>query len=239
LLVLAGALAGCTFRHGTDIGQSSGDARLGDGNSTPSPPAFDASASQSGLNVSSLSWMHTASGNNRFVVIGVSWGLSSTTITSITYAGEAMTLLGMESNATNGGVNVAMYMLVAPPLGAQPISVTFSGGVGKSAIGGSVSFTGVDQTVPVGAFGSAMGNGASISVSVASGPSEIVMDTVSVDSNPTSLPAGAGQTALWHLNPDMWGAAGTHAGATAVTVSWTESGGTDPWAQSAVSIRGG
>ncbi len=196
-------------------------------------------SSQSGLNVSSLTWTHTASGNNRLLVVGVSWGLSTTTINSITYGGTAMTLIGMKSNATNGGVNVAMYRLVAPPLGAQSISVAFSGSVGKSAIGGAVSFTGVDQTTPVGAFGSATGNGASISVSIASGPAELVLDTLAVDSNPSSLPAGTSQTPLWHVNPDMWGAASTHAGATAVTVTWTESGGTDPWAEGAVSIRGG
>lgn len=242
--------AGCSFTHGAlgvhdDASTGSqgtidapSDGAPADMTRPMGPPVFDSSASSGGTTVSNLSWSHTATGDHRLVVVGVSWGLSSTTITNITYGGTAMTLIGSKSNPS-GAVNVAMYMMVAPPTGAQTVAVTFSGNVGKTAVGGSASFMGVDQTTPIGPFASATGGAANISVAVMSGPNELVVDTVSVDSNPTSLPSGSGQSQLWEVQPDMWGAASTKAGGPMVMMTWTESGGTDPWAQGAVSIRGG
>lgn len=241
------AVAGCSFdlpaaavgdgrgADGTPANDSNGTA---DSPLPPGPPVIDTTQTATGGNVSTLSWTHSASGANRLVVVGISWGLSSASIASLTYGQMPMTQIGTRTNTTKD-INMALWMLVAPPTGAQTIRVAFSGQVGDNAIGGSVSFTNVNQTTPTGTFSSSVGGGPGISVTASSGPDELVIDTVAADSNPSGMTLGSGQTQLWKLGPGRWGLASVEPGAASVTMSWTETGSSDDWAQGAVSIKGG
>lgn len=255
-VALLALLAGCPFSHGNayerggDGGGSGSGSGSGSGMRDASldgppdtfvavgPPVVDTMQSTSAGNVASLSWTHTASGSHRLVVVGLSWGLGGATVTSATYGGVAMTEIGTRNNTTKN-IRASLYMLVAPPTGAQVVVVTFSGGVGDHAFGGSVSFTGVDQTTPVGPFASSVGGGPAIATTLASGSNEVVIDAVASDSNPSGLNIGAGQTSMWTIHSSLWGAASVKPGATSVTMSWTETGSSDDWAQCAVSIKGG
>jgi hypothetical protein len=199
--------------------------------------AVDAAASASISSGSSLSWSHTASGTNRLVIVGVSWVFNNTgfpppAITSITYGGTAMILIGSRIQDDH---EVAQYQLINPPTGAQTVSVTFASAI-SGAVGGSISFTGVNQTTPTGTFAAANGKSSTPSVTVASAAGEIVIDTIEFDSGATTLTVGAGQTQRWSRHPYNWGAGSTEAGAASVTMSWTPNA-SDNWAIGAVSVK--
>src|SRR5262249_2097339 len=155
------------------------------------------------------------------------------------YAGMAMTSLGTETN-TMKNVSVAMYYLVAPPTGQSTVVVTFRGDV-PSALGGSASFTGVDQTTPTSGFTATVGHDQPppASIMVPSRSTDIVLDTVVIDSNPSNITVSTGQTQRWMMKQGIWGAGSTRPGAASDTMTWTQTGMPDDWAIAATSIRGG
>jgi Tfp pilus assembly protein PilX len=200
--------------------------------------AFDAAAStSSGSSSTTLSWTHTASGTNRVVIVGVSYISPSATATA-TYGGTSMTLVGQQF--TTGDSRMAMFSLVNPPTGAKTVTVTFSVAV-NSAVGGSVSMTGANQTTPTGTFVSAVcSSGGSCtttpSLTVTSVVGEMVIDTLQYDNNAGSITPGAGQNQRWNLSQNNYGGGSTEVGAASVAVSWTAGSG-DNWAYGAVSVK--
>src|SRR5439155_24167776 len=57
--------------------------------------------------ISAKTWLDTASGTNRVLVVGVSWTQSTTlTVTGVTYAGQTMTSAGSAVNANNAGAHI-------------------------------------------------------------------------------------------------------------------------------------
>jgi hypothetical protein len=224
-------MASCSFTPGVAPGQASTDGNMGTGIAT-----FDAAANARANDNSRVSWIHTASGSHRLIVVGVSQTSSGTSISTVSYGGTAMTLIGTRINTTKN-IAVSLYDLVAPPTGPQMVSVMFGGNV--NVIAGSVSFTSVDQATPTGTFASATGGGPSLSVTVTSAPTDVVIDTLVTDSNPSSVIKGTGQTQHWNASEGIWAAGSTKPGAATVTMSWTENGSSDDWAMGSVSIRGG
>src|SRR5436309_684242 len=184
---------------------------------------------------SSLSFLHTTSGTNRLLVVGVTQKNSPVrSVSSVTYAGQAMTSAGSAVNASGAGAHI--YYLVAPPTGPNTVVATLSGSASGMSVG-AVTFTGVNQTTPVGTFASATGSGTAASVTVTSNSGEIVVDTVSSASSSTQTP-GAGQTLQWTSPGTQGGDRGsisTEAGASAVTMTWTV--GNAAWAIGAVGIK--
>src|SRR5262249_39311927 len=71
---------------------------------------------------------------------------------------------------------VQLFYLTAPAPGAHTIQATFTGGTPASMEGGSVSFTGVDQTTPVRNVRTSFGSSATPSVTVPSAPGNVVID---------------------------------------------------------------
>lgn len=202
--------------------------------------AFDATSTASGQVVDTLSWSHTASGADRVVLVGVAWRMTSAvTVTGVTYGGVAMTSVGSQFHtASAANARMHLWRLVAPATGAQTITITMSGQV-NDLIGGAVSFTGADQTTPVGTFASAEGNSTSpATVDVTSATGEIVVDTVCSSGLAVTLTAGAGQTQRWNsgIIATAIGAGSTEAGAATVTMSWTLNTVAN-WVIGAVSVK--
>ena len=115
-------------------------------------PAFAAIAvdntSSAHGDVSSLTWAHTVgSGADRILIVGVSIDDSGTTISSVTYGGTTLLLVGQRAGTQT---RAAIYRLIAPSVGTSNVVVTLSSTDG--VVGGAVSFTGVDQTTPSGAL---------------------------------------------------------------------------------------
>ena len=110
---------------------------------------------------------------------------------------------------------------------------------------GAVSYTGVNQTTPLGTAASNKGKSTTASVSVSSAAGELVVDAVGRRSDVTSNPIspGAGQTQRWNTHTGAnsatngaTGGASEKAGAATVPMSWTWSGSIE-WAIAGVSLK--
>ena len=161
--------------------------------------AVGPSASGTTANGTSLSWSHTASGTDRLVLVGVSVGVISDTphtISSVTYGGQAMTSVDRQETNNNVGDSgyVELFSLVNPPTGAQTIVVT-KASTACDILGGSISFTGVDQTTPLVTANevSAGGTANPISLTVTSSVGNMVVDAVCKGSA-LAAPTGSGMT---------------------------------------------
>ncbi len=202
--------------------------------------AVDATSTGSGNNVTSVTVSHTTtSASDRLLLVGVSMdSTGGRTVTGVTYAGQSLTLVGAQSGGANP-VRVEIWRLVNPPSGTANVVVNLSGSTDGVSVG-ATTFTGVDQTTPLGTFASAIGTSASPSVNVTSAAGELVYDVVA-GKDATSLTQGANQTEQWELansGGDQRGAASTEAGASTVTMSWSKTtSGTAEWAIGAVSIK--
>lgn len=131
--------------------------------------AFDAVAAGNHGATATLTWSHTAVAG-AYVVVPVIW-LSNPTISSITYAGTAMTLLGSQfTNNSSANGCLALYGLAGVAGGAQTVTVTLSSAVNASA--DSVSYTGVSSAgSPTYNFGS----GSPLSQSATCTPGQMIV----------------------------------------------------------------
>jgi hypothetical protein len=157
--------------------------------------------------------------------------------TSVTYNGAALTFAGA---STNGTVRSEVWYLVAPPSGAHNVVVTAPNADAVTAT--SMSFTGVDQTTPLGSTVSAIGTGTAPSVSTTSAVGEPLFDVVGAVGTTAPAVAGATQT-VRQTNTTATGldqvvigsSTAPGAGAASITMSWTIPSA--DWAEIAVPIR--
>jgi hypothetical protein len=137
----------------------------------------------------SLSWSHTVttSGSNPALFVGVNFspqnnGTSATL--AATYAGVTMQSAGTVLPNNTSGVGFAqLFYLANPATGTNTVQVTatYVSGTRSASdglIGGSVSFTGVNQTTPEQNFITNYGSGSSGSVSVTSSSSDMTLSTL-------------------------------------------------------------
>lgn len=165
----------------------------------------------------------TTAGSNRVGIVGGA-GLNFGSVTSATWAGSAMTLLG---ETTTGGAHAWAYYIKAPPTSASNVVVNFSGNCYGGA--GASGWKDVDQTTSIGTPVTA--NAATVEVSSATG--EMVVS--SHGGYNVSTTPGAGQTSLYGLNNAGGQAGGSYeAGASTVTMSF---GGGDIPCIVAVSLK--
>ena len=137
----------------------------------PAGVAFDAvgpgAVGASVVNGSSLSWNHTVTttGANPLLTVGVAVGRSPDTGVSLAvlYNGVPLTSVGIKHSNNQELGFVQLFYLKAPPTGTYPVQVALTGGTADME-GGSVSFTGVDQTTPIRNVTTSAGAGASPSV---------------------------------------------------------------------------
>lgn len=170
-----------------------------------------------------MSWSHTVgTGSNRLLVVGLADNVTGANqATSITYAGQNMT-----RQVLNGGGNPIseIWTLLAPPSGTAMIVVTFP--IALDAVGGSVSFTGVDQTTPIRASSQARSSAqtnVTVSTSITSSVGDLVIDAVANTGPNAGGAAAAGQTERWNLlNPSSnFGGGSTKPGdAGSTTMTW-------------------
>ncbi|MBM2811232.1 MAG: hypothetical protein HW416_1991, partial [Chloroflexi bacterium] len=185
---------------------------------------------------SSVTISHTTSStSDRLMLVGVSIGEDSPpSVSSVTYNGSSLTFKG-SVQSIDGGI-VEIWYLVAPSDGTHNVVVNLSGS-GDANVG-VMTFTGVDQTTPLGAFASASGDATSGSATVSSATGELVFGVVTVNALDQNLVPGAGQTERWDLftGVESNGGSSTEAGAASVAMSWSWSDSTG-WAIGGVSIK--
>jgi hypothetical protein len=203
------------------------------------PPTFDAAAIASANSGPVISWNHTiGAGANRCLVVWVGQGRSGTPQTINSVAINAVPLAVVPSSAASDGnfVHIVAYYLVAPASGTFSISVTLSA-AGDQLVAGSMSFSGVDQSVPLNTAVPNNGSGLTASTTCNSGTGEIVTCGVMTDSLNITVGTGTSRFELDSIGSDTSFGGSTATGGTTVTPTWTLDQST-AWAISAVSIRG-
>lgn len=206
--------------------------------------AFDAvGPSSAGASATSptatLSWSHTCTGANRLLVVGVAIGDASTgsLTTAVTYNGVAMTSVGKVASNNQTAGYIEMFRLVNPPTGTNTVLVTPS--VTANAVSaGSVSFTGVHQTTPLGTAVTAFGSSSTPSVTVTGTTSgNMVIDAACAG---TAFTAST-RTSRWRRNTNTSTAAGNAGSSTvaapggSVTLAHTITA--DWWSSVAVEVK--
>ncbi len=211
-------------------------------------------AALTGAGIKTLTFNHTTTATaNRLLIVGISLNItnnSSTAVSGVTYNGTAMTLIGAD-NDNAGTRRVEMWSLLAPVSGLRTIvvSVNIPSAVNIGVVAGATTFTGVDQTVPLGTFVSADGaagncTGITTGCSALDVPSVVngmILDTLATDGTQT-ITAANPQVNQWNArsagttNPGVRGYGTSRTGAPSVPISETFSG-TSNWALGAVSIN--
>ncbi|NOZ53983.1 MAG: hypothetical protein GXP08_12790 [Gammaproteobacteria bacterium] len=149
-------------------------------------------------NTNSLVWNHTVTGVNRALLVGVTLrNNSAQTVSGVTYAGVSLSLVAVQSNGSS--IRVELWQLVAPATGNNEIAVGLS--ANARVVAGAVSFTGVDQAMPIDAANSASGNSTTPTVNVTTlTPNAWLMDVQGEQNFTFALFApnsGAGQALRW------------------------------------------
>lgn len=171
-------------------------------------------ASQATGNGANPSVSHTATGSDRFVLIGISAG-GGAAINAISYGAQTPTLI-----ATIGPIH--LYRLTAPNTGAQTVSVTLSG-VADYVLG-VLSFTGVHQTTPIGTSDSQTNSElASIAATVVSETNGMVADIAYMVNDAMAADGAQTERVAVDSIEGGFGSAGmsTKAGAASATMTWT------------------
>ena len=166
------------------------------------------------------------------MVVGVSYP-SSVSVTGVAYAGAPMWQIGGAADPTDS-TRMGLWFLLAPASGPNIVSVNFSGPAG--AVAGASSWTGVDQTTPLGSFTSARGQSAAPMVIARSSLDEVIVDAVANIGTGGPPAAGPGQSQLWSGLQGGIGGGGSYAnGRNSVSMSWSQT--VDVWAIGAVPLK--
>jgi hypothetical protein len=154
------------------------------------------SAGGSAIFASSLSWNHTCTGRDRFLVVGVALGAGPDTgkTLTVTYNGVSMTSAALAHTNNQSAGYIQLFYLVAPASGTNIVAVTASTTV--DIVGGSISFVGVNQTTPTSDVVTGFGDSATPNVTVTSKTGDMVVTAVAAG----SAISGSNQTTRWINN---------------------------------------
>lgn len=202
---------------------------------------FDAS-SNSGYQAaqSSYSWSHTCTGNNRYLLVGISMLSLAQTVSGITYNSVALTFLGAKSSIT-GAARVELWGLVAPSTGSNTIAVTLTGSIASA--GNASSYADVNQSLSTEAFNSNQATNigaadATVTVTTVA-DNDWCVDILATDD--TAVTVGAGQTQTGNVSGAGGSSAMSYKGpktpAGTVTMSWTNVGALATWATGSIALR--
>ena len=210
--------------------------------------AVDASSSgttSSGATSITIS-AYTVAGSDRFMLVGVSIMNAAEdeptdppgeAVSSIKWNGTDLTIVGSRINSDDSRIEI--WKLVAPATGTGNVVITFNRAITQEAVAGVVTFTGVDQTNPLGTFASSEGDDTTVAtLNIPSASGETVFAVICSEYEP--LTASSGQTEHWNEFFGSTGAAGgtAVAASSTATMSWSLDPGTsNHWAIGGVSIK--
>ncbi len=176
-------------------------------------------------------------GSNRLLIVAVAIERDDERVTTVTYAGQAMTFVGTSVDPGQTS-RVEVWRLIAPATGTNTVSVTLN--AAAATVVAAISFANVDQTNPIAASQFASGDNVSTaSVTVASATGQVVLAAIAANDAVDSVTAGAGQAASWNVinAADVIGAGSTKAAsATTTTMSYTLQS-PEKWTMAAIAIR--
>lgn len=190
--------------------------------------------------VSSYSWSHTCTGLNGYLVVGIAMLSLAQTVTSVTYKGANLSLIGVRSSIT-GAARVELWGKSAPASGSNTIVVTLSGTIASAA--NASSYTGVNQNTPIETFNSAQATnvGAADATVSATTIADNVWNVDVTASDDTSITVNAGQTVTGNVSGVGGSGTMSYKGPKTppgnVTMGWTNIGALATWAIASVSLR--
>lgn len=175
---------------------------------------------------SSITMNHTvSSASSRYLIVSVAIERDDAAVASVTYAGQALSLLGKITDP-GAGATLEVWGRVAPASGTNQVVVTL--GNSAAVVVGAISFANVDQTSPISASQFASGSiGLVASASVLSATDQLVFAAIAANDSVIAVVPGLGQTSRWNVMnfADVIGAASTKpVSATSTTMSYTLSG---------------
>ncbi len=201
--------------------------------------AVDTTSSSLNSKTATLVWPHTvAARSNRLLLVGVSYRDGNQPLRSVTYAGTPLTWLGVQ-NAPGNQNRVELWYLRAPAVGTANVVVNLTNA--RSVVGGALSFTGVQQSTPFGAFRSASDKTKTACVTLSSASTELVASVLAANGDARSIAVGPGQTTAWNTGTgtaggDIRGTGTTIPGTSAATPCQTLEKD-KPWAMIAVPLK--
>jgi len=183
---------------------------------------------------------------NGLLVVGVEMNIANaptTSVSGITYNGTALTFLGAHNDA-GATRRVEMWYLLAPVVGTFPVSININIPVAQTvgAAFGATTFSGVDQTAPIGGFYSADGAGGTNSqLDVPSVVNGMIFDALATG-GPVTVTISGPQVFQYNRvsggadPPDVNGSGSSRTGAPSVPISETFDQASN-WSLGAVSIN--
>jgi hypothetical protein len=145
--------------------------------------------------ITSLTFSHTVNSNTNGILIVVVSMVDPNRMSGVTYAGDAMTKVIERNDADYR--NCSIWRLVAPDTGANDVVLSFSSST-RTVKAYAASFTGVDQTSPIGASNSntsATSSAQTVAITTTRNNSVIIsVDSVSGDVGVAPHGEGDGQT---------------------------------------------
>ena len=203
------------------------------------PIRIDTTATASSSCTGNLTWSHTVSGNDRYLVVGVSTSSTAgVSPTSVTYGGTALTL----QQSDNAGSNrVFWYGLLAPALGTANVVVALPVTAACGVVGGSMSFTGVNQATPIGNSTTTTGTNTTATASVTLTQGDRAVGVLAATNAATATPVAPATLRYSVLQSPVIGAAETvdnrTNGNTTPAVAFTLPGTTTLWSLSVVALN--
>jgi hypothetical protein len=169
------------------------------------------------------------------MLVGISGELNDESVSSVTYNGINLTLVGAEENEDSEDASAQLWQLVAPVTGTHDVIVTLTGNNHNGVVVGVTTFTEVNQTDPILGFISESGDSDTPSATLSSATDELVFGVVSVHSNKGVIPV-SGQSEVWDISAGhVSGSGSVMGGAGSVTSSWSTAD--KAWSAVAVSIQ--
>jgi hypothetical protein len=200
--------------------------------------AYDSHNSGGGFSVSSISFPLTVSGSDRLLWVGVMFYQNGNTfVADVTFNGVSATVVP-SSTKNNGPLWIQQYTLVAPDTGEQTLEVQFGGNAAFDIGVVAISFTGVDQTTPLGTAVTATDTSTTPSVTVTDlTADDFVVDILGIAHSGT-LTVGANQTQRSNAVAGGYYKRGssTQDGTDGGVMSWSNST-SQAWAIGAVPIK--
>ena len=201
----------------------------------------DATSNGTGTAVSSKTISHTCSGTQRLLVVGVALNDTSSPAdpTGVTYNSDALTKAGTTGNF--GSYNrVSIWYRIAPDTGTNNTVVTLDSAVGSVHVS-AISFTGIDQTNPLGTFVSATASSTAPTVTTTTVAGDYVFDMVGGHGTDAAT-VGTNQTQLTNATTTYSGqslrsaSSREIASGTSTVMNWTLGGSID-WGTCAVPVK--
>lgn len=181
-----------------------------------------------------VNFTHTVTGEDRLLIVGISLetGDESKRVNSVTYSGINLNRVG-EVRGPSNDPRVDVWSLINPPVGNAIINITLFED-NKTAIT-AISFTGINQTVPISNVITAGGSEGTPFLLVQSGPEDLVIDFVA--SLADQITPGPSQIEISNIeifDSGKRGGSSVNAGDSNVEMTWI---GSEKWAAVGFSIN--